>query len=453
MNNATFARQVRDVVGRDFVIDDPRGCAAFAVQDVMPELVATPGSIEELAQVLALAHAENAAVVPWGGGTHQSQGYPPERLNLVVRTSRLDRVVQYEPADLTISVEAGMTVAALNQLLARHGQMLPVDVPLPQRSTLGGMLATASDGPRRLGYGTLRDLFIGTQVVEATGQISHAGGLVVKNVSGYDMMKLYQGSFGTLGLLAVANFKLLPRPRAAATIWCVFADLESAFALVDALQTSQLTPVAVEYLGWSVPSGHKQASPAFTGAGFLKVADGSHRLAVCVEGLPAAVERMQRDVTGLAEQAGARSVRVVDGPAHTRLWENIANLPQTAEISPGELVVRLSCLPSDLAHALDQVAALTDQYGLTWLGVARALSGIAYVRLRATAPQDHTGLLHCHQGICANWPHTTVLAADALVRPALAIWGHQPSGYALMQRMRQQFDSTDMLNPGRFVVR
>lgn len=452
MSNSTLAHQIRDLVGKEYMIDDARGCAAFAVQGVIPSLVVTPGSIEELSQMMACAHAEKAAVVPWGGGTRQSQGYPPERLDLLVRTSRLDRVIQYEPDDLTISVEAGMTLATLNELLAGHGQMLPLDVPLPHRSTLGGILATAADGPRRLGYGTLRDLFIGTRVVGAGGQISQAGGMVVKNVSGYDMMKLYHGSFGTLGLIAVANFKLLPRPRAAATVWCVFAEQPAAFALVDTLQSSQLTPVAVEYVGWSLPTGHKQASPAFIGARFLKASDGSHRLAVCAEGLPAAVERIKRDVSKLAEQAGAQSIRVVDGTAHTRLWENIADLPQTADLSPGEMVLRLSCLPADLASALHDVATLADQYGLTWLGVARAMSGIAYVRLRAGSANDHTGLLHCHQGICAIWPHTTVLAADEMMRPALAVWGHKPAGYALMQRIRHQFDPDAMLNPGRFVA-
>src|SRR5690242_4776544 len=135
-----------------------------------------------------------------------------------------------------------MTIGALRAHLAQHGQMLPIDPPLPSRATIGGLIATATDGPRRLGYGTLRDLLIGISVIEAGGRISKSGGMVVKNVSGFDMMKLYLGSFGTLAVIASANFKLMPIPRAMASLLCVFDNTTQAFAALEALQLTQLTP-------------------------------------------------------------------------------------------------------------------------------------------------------------------------------------------------------------------
>src|SRR5262245_20398935 len=201
---ATLERQLAESVGSENLVTDSAACAAYAVSGLTPSLVAAPGSVEELAQVLAAAQEAGIAVVPWGGGTRQRMGRPLAASQgfLAVRTQRLARVVEYEPADLTISVEAGISMAKLSAVLAAEGQMLPVDVTLPGRSTLGGALATAADGPRRLGYGTLRDLLIGIRVAEATGRISKAGGRVVKNVSGFDLMKLYLGSLGTLAVVA-----------------------------------------------------------------------------------------------------------------------------------------------------------------------------------------------------------------------------------------------------------
>src|SRR5262245_36572368 len=202
-----IAEALIPIVGEQCVWTDSPTCAAYAVQGVVPGCVGAPGSIEELAGVLRAAEQLRAVVVPWGGGTQQQIGSPPGHVDLVVQTERLNHVLIHEPFDLTISVETGMTLGALRDHLARHGQMLPVDPPLPARATIGGLIATAADGPRRLGYGTLRDLLIGISVVEVGGRLTRAGGMVVKNVSGFDMMKLYLGSFGTRAVIVSANFK------------------------------------------------------------------------------------------------------------------------------------------------------------------------------------------------------------------------------------------------------
>lgn len=446
MDLTTLARQLTETIGAEHVSSTPDTCAAYALAGQTPDIVAAPGSVAELGQVMALASAHRAIVTPWGGGTRQAHGgmlaRDAGRPWLVVRTRRLNRLVEYEPADLTIVVEAGMTPIELDALLRPHGQMLPVDAPLPERTTLGGMIATAADGPRRLGYGLLRDLLLGTSVVETSGRISKAGGAVVKNVSGYDMMKLYLGSYGTLAIVATASFKLIPRPRDAATIWCSFATQAAAFALVEALHTSQLAPAAVEYLA---------------GAEDLPAPRG---LAVLAEGLQAAVERHVRDVSHLAHQAGAQDVQILRDEDSTRLWARIANLPQTADPAPNELVVRLSCLPSDLNQALQDAASLADRHGLALLVDARALSGVAYLRLHsaATANQAGTALRAWHQEMLVRWPYLAVLACAVVTeegRPLkehLSPWGPEPAGYTLMQRIKHEFDPQGMLNPGRFVV-
>lgn len=434
MTASTFARQLTEIVGESYLIENTADYPAYQIQGAVPALVVAPGSAEELAQVVAAAHSARVAVVSRGGGTRQSWGRPLTAPFIVVQTTRLKRVLIYEPDDLTISVEAGMHLADLEAILAPNNQMLPLDVPLPQRSTIGGILASGADGPRRLGYGTARDLLIGIRVVEAGGRISKAGGMVVKNVSGFDMMKLYLGSMGTLAIIVSANFKLMPRPRAAGAISCMFKSPNQAFALADAIHSSQLTPVAVEYHeGYSSSGGEPVVS-----------------LELRAEGLPAAVERHLRDVEAMAEKAGAVNIFAIQegNPDLTQLWAAHNDLPQTIEVEPDELVLRLSCLPADLARALEQVRGAAAKQNLELRVVARALSGIAYLRLRGA----NDALRSTHRVLLAGWPQLVVLAKPRTLLAELPIWGAPPTNLELMRRIKREFDPEGLLNPGRYVV-
>jgi glycolate oxidase FAD binding subunit len=428
-----LARQISEIVGADQLLDDPQACTPFAVLGKIPDLVAEPGSVEDLAQVVAAAVAEGFAVVPYGGGTRQSWGTPPVADNfVVVRTTRLNQVLIYEPDDLTISIAAGMTVADLDQTLAANGQMFPVDVPLPQRSTIGGVLATAMDGPRRLGYGTNRDLLLGVRVVEASGRISKAGGMTVKNVSGYDLMKLYTGSLGTLAIMVSANFKLIPRANAEASLVCSFAQPAQAFTLIAEIGAGQLTPMALEYV-----EGHSLAP----------FSDSPVQVLLRSEGLPAAVERHLREVTSRTEAAGG-SARSLRDDEHRQLWELANDLPQTAVCADDELVLRLTTLPGNLKAAIEQARTLAAESGVALALNARSLSGVAYLRGRGSDESLRTW----HSGLFANQPTTAVLAGPAQLRAELPAWGKPPTALALMQRIKHEFDPDNRLNPGRFVV-
>ncbi|ABY35345.1 MAG TPA: FAD-binding oxidoreductase [Chloroflexus aurantiacus] len=426
MNDGSLLADLTALVGEQYVVDHPTG---YAIYGQSPLLTVAPGSLEELAQTVARLAAERVAIVPWGGGTQQMWGRPPARPFAVVITNRLSRILDYTPDDLTISVEAGMTLGALSTALAANGQMLPIDAPLPERATIGGLLATAMDGPRRLGYGSARDLLIGIRVVEATGRISKAGGMVVKNVSGFDMMKLYLGSFGTLAIIASANFKLIPQPRASASILCRATSPEPLWKVVNAIAASQLTPVAVEYL----------EGVELTGATFA--------LAVRSEGLPAAVERHLRDVTSFATQAGVRA-EVLRDEAHSSLWTAINDLPQTATVAADELVVRVTCLPATMPGVLATVRMAAQRLNVPLQGSVRALNGVAYLRVRGAVDQ----LREWHAAILQAAPQTTIMAAPAALVVEAPVFGAQLPNLDLMQRIKQEFDPEHLLNPGRFVV-
>ncbi len=389
-----------------------------------------PANSAELSEIVRVAAGVKAALVPVGGGTRRTMGLPLVALDrpvVEIRTTRLNQVIEYVPEDMTISVGSGMTMAALQAAVAVNGQMLPIDVPLPGRSTIGGILACAADGPRRLGYGTVRDLFLGTAVVEARGRGSKAGGMTVKNVSGFDMMKLYIGSLGSLAIITSANFKLLPIPRAAATIACEFETLGAAFALVDALATSKLVPVACEVVR------------AEGGQGF--------GLCVAAEGLPQSVERHRRDVAAFARTAGASGVDLLEGAEHTAFWARIQDLPQAADVAADEIVVRVGTLPSAFGAALESATKLAVKHGVSLQFSGRALNGLGYLRARGA------GWKAFHAELLTALPQAAIVVLGlGSPDPGVNMWGRPPAGLDLMRRIKHEFDPENALNPGRYLV-
>ena len=199
----------------------PAGRAAGeedAILGVQPSVVFEPESIEEAVEVMRETGRDGKSLAVVGGGTDLELGTPPSRLDVVVRTRRLARVIEHAPSDQIVIAQAGMTLSALQQTLAPHGQQLALDPPLPERATVGGIVAANAFGPRRARYGSVRDLIIGISLVRADGTLARGGGKVVKNVAGFDLPKLLVGSLGTLGMIVSATFRLHPLPEDTATL-------------------------------------------------------------------------------------------------------------------------------------------------------------------------------------------------------------------------------------------
>ena len=215
---------------------------------ILPDAVALPSDPGEVADALHSAADEDLTVVPWGAGTKQDLGYPIDQCGLVLSLERLNRVVDYVPADMTITVEAGMRLAALQALTAANGQTVALDPPRADRATIGGIVATASSGPRRMAYGGVRDLLLGCRVALPDGRIIRAGGKVVKNVAGYDLTKLMTGSLGTLGIITEVSLRLRPVPADRRTLLFGFRDLEEALSAAEKVMRSELLPAAVTVL-------------------------------------------------------------------------------------------------------------------------------------------------------------------------------------------------------------
>ena len=386
----------------------------IAVDGVTPAAMVSPTSAEELASELREADAAGKSVVPIGGGTQLDLGMPPARVDLGLETTGLNRVVEYEPADLTVTVEAGMRFAELQRILGEQGQLLALDPPLEDGATIGGAIATNASGPQRFAYGTARDLVIGTRVANPDGTVTHAGGRVVKNVAGYDLNKLYIGSLGTLAVLVELSFKLAPIPPSTATISGTFSSPSAASAVIGAVVRSPLSPLAIELLG-------------------------SRRVVFHVGGYPQAVERQVRDLSALVEQHGGQPEQAV--------WEEVVGPRKAARRR--DVVVKAAAPISTSTRLVEilerHLAALNPR---VW---AHAGNGVAYAA--CDAPSDVAALRAARREVLALGDNASLVIerCPTRLKREIDVWGEPAASIGLMRAIKARLDPKSTLNPGRYV--
>ena len=411
----------------------------YAVDGVLPSAVVIPSTVKELSEVVSLAGDRGAAVTPYGGGTMVSLGNLPKSPGLVVLTTSLDGILQYEPSDLTITVQAGITLAKLAGVLAKEGQFLPLEVPCPNRATVGGLLAAAYSGPLSLSYGLPRDWLIGIKVVNANGTVTKAGGKVVKNVTGYDMNKLYTGSLGTLGIIAEATFKVAPKPPVARTLVVSFSTLKEALAGASTLLQEYGRPSALIVANGEVAArlmpGCSELSPTGLILGQRWRRIGANRPQLFV------VERC----TGPKR---CKSLTTVKGVG---VWQRVVDLPWVGENVP-DLGIRCSVVPlqvSGLLQALDSMDASSLSHGFVaevGTGSVRSLGwgdvapGVFAERIRSV-----TSLTKRFQG---TW---VIEKCPLRLKETHDVWGPLPPGIEVMRRVKLALDPHGILNPGRFI--
>ena len=427
-------------VGADNVRD---GGASYGVDGLHPSLVVTPPDIDHLSRAMAAAHEHETAVAPRGGGTRVDLGNPPERLDVVVDVSGLDRVVQHNPADLTATVEAGMTMDSLRNILGEQGQFLPIDSPLPDRATIGGTLAAGVSGPLKWQYGHPRDLVIGMKVVQADGTVTKSGGQVVKNVSGYDMSRLHIGGLGTLGIIAEVSFKLTPLPQNEATLVASFDSGPNSLSAGLGIFHSAVTPLALTAFDTAV-----------TQRAHLRVPDGRRFVAVRVGGRSRTLQRQLSEYTSICREHGAVAVEEIDDGTAADLWRALADFAWDENTRP-VAAARASVLPgtvSELADALESAdttalrPAIVSQPGFGSLQVAWYSEGDDVpADEAATVLSEARGATHRLGG------HLVIERCPREVKSRLDVWDEVGEPLAVMRRMKEQYDPRRILNPGRFV--
>lgn len=384
-----------------------------------------PSSPREVADLLADAAARDLVVAPVGGGTALALGNLPERVDLALSTRRLGGVIDYEPSDLVLSIGAGARLGDVQAVLAEHGQTLPIDPPGGDRATIGGLIATALAGPRRLGSGTLRDLLIGISVAHPSGTVTKAGGMVVKNVTGFDLPRLYHGSLGTLGVVLSANFKLLPLPRAEATAVAATATVDDALAAADRLLSSRIQPMALE----------------------VGVRDGAPFVAARLVG-------RETTIGGIVAEAGALlgNAETQEGGDSAAWWRAYV-ARQELRVAADEMLVRASVRPRTTADLVRGTVALADDAGIevgdlfASVGLGTVVARVKLSGERATAE----GAASVRDRLVGLADHTTILAAPPAWKRGIDVWGPAPETLDVMRALKDQFDPARVLNRGRFV--
>ena len=429
--------QLRRIVGAPHVLTGVE-CSPYAVEGRAPEAVVFPGSREEVAAAVALAAERGLPVTPWGGGTKMWMGAPPSRIGLVLSTRRLDRILEHEPGDLTVTVEAGLTFDRLQAELGTRGQWLSLDPPASDRATIGGILASDASGPRRHLYGTARDLVIGLTVIGADGRAVRGGGKVVKNVAGYDLPKLYVGSFGTLGILVEATVKLRPRADVDRLVIARFDRLAAAGAGARAVLGSDLIPSALE-----LADGEALRRLGLGGGGALLV--GLDGIAPQVEWQVAELERLLKS-RGLVDQ------RVLDGDAREATWRGLGALGRPGGDAVAA-VMRWALLPMQTAELMEAGAAVAQRHGLGAAMTAHAGVGIVTAALSGSAdPGPVAATLEAWRDLAMTAQGHAMLAwAPLAVKERVAVWDAPGPTLRLMQGIKERLDPRGILSPGRFV--
>ena len=400
--------KLRRVVGASHVLTGV-DCSPFAVEGRAPEAVAFPGTKEEVAAALVLAGEAGVPVTPWGGGTKMAIGSPPDRIGLVLGLTRLNRILEHEPGDLTVTVEAGLTFDSLQAELGKRGQWLSLDPAWADRATVGGILASNASGPRRHLYGTARDLVIGLTVIGADGSVVRGGGKVVKNVAGYDLPKLYIGSFGTLGVLVEATFKLRPRADVDRLVIARFDRLKDAGLAARAVLGSDLIPSALELADGEASRrlGH----------------GGGAALLVGLDGIAEQVDWEVDELGRLLGPLGVGETTVLDAAERDAAWRGLAGLGQPGHEQVAA-VMKWGVLPTQLADLMETGAATAQRHGVTAVLTAHAGVGIVTAALAGGTDTNAVVATLTEWRALANGVggHAMVEWAPLAVKERVAVW-------------------------------
>ncbi|HEY0493436.1 MAG TPA: FAD-binding oxidoreductase [Candidatus Dormibacteraeota bacterium] len=397
---------------------------AMGVDGLLPAKIMQPGDAEDAARQLLLCDRSGACVVVWGGGTQMGLGSPPRRYDVAFSTQRMTRLLEYEPGDLTCRVEAGMPVGQLQSTLRGRGQRLPLDPPHPERATVGGMVAANTNGLNRARHGTVRDWVIGIAVAYPSGKVARAGGKVVKNVAGYDLMKLHTGALGTLGVVVEVNLKVQTMPEADETLLAHFEDPGAALKAGIELAHQYLAPAAMVLMDRT----------ALWKCGLT--ADWRWTLALKLEGYAREIEP--------ARQAAGSIIRAADGRLEgsampEAFWDQARDWAAPVGESEAVLygVTSLTGLKSLVPVATEAGSCMVQP-----------AAGVFHVRVPVGSAATAVERLRHAAGDAGQ---VVIARAPAALKQTLDVWGAPPPSLQLMRSIKAALDPKGILSPGRFV--
>ena len=435
-----FAPVFRAICGEKYVMEDPAELQAWNVLGVAPALAVTPASVDEVTNILRFANQHGLSVVPAGGFTQQQAGNLPQQIDVLLFTTRLTAVEHYDAGDLTVGIGAGCTVAQLSAMVAENGLFFAGDPAQPERCTIGGLLATGLYGPLRHGYGGLRDYCIGVRFVTGDGRKAKGGGRVVKNVAGYDMMKLFIGSQGTLGVITSASFKLFPAPRQTRTFVAVFSSAAEALEFRYHVLRSPLDPICLELVS---PEAHKLLVPGSPAGAWWSIC-------LRAAGSDAVLARYRTEL-------GSAVAREMEGANEQGFWRALEDFsPIAAERHPRSLSISMTLPVSDVQPVLSQVSAVAESNRFSFAAIGRVGIGHLLVSLwqAPDAEVSMVSFVNTVSGLRNDLPRDVsmaVLHCPSETRHHVSAWGPMPTDLESMRAVKMALDPRDILNRGRFL--
>ncbi|MBD1805141.1 FAD-binding oxidoreductase [Microcoleus sp. FACHB-SPT15] len=392
--------------------------------------VVYPSITQELAHVMSHAHHNGWSVLPCGCGSKLGWGGVSKDIDLVVSTERLNRIIEHAVNDLTVTVEAGVKFSDLQNVLTETNQFLPLEPAYPQDATIGGIVATADAGSLRHRYGGIRDMLLGLSFIRSDGQIAKAGGRVVKNVAGYDLMKLFTGSYGTLGIITEVTMRVYPIPEAGGTV-VLTGEAKAIASATKTLLASALTPTAVDLLSTQLVSQLSFGQGIGLIARFQSVSE--------------SVKEQSSRLLEVGQQLGLSGTFYTEAD-EAKLWQQ---LPEQIweSTQPPAITCKIGVSPTAAVATLTKLDTLTSSSGL---GLIHAGSGLGLLRLDPTVTTPQT-ILELRRYCQEQSGFLSVLEAPISLKQQLDIWGYNGNALEIMRRIKQQFDPKNLLSPSRFV--
>ncbi len=421
------------IVGESGILPDDQA-SGYAVDGILPKAVVVPGNISEMQDVLRIASERNVSVIPAGSGSKLGIGNVVPEIGIVMSTKRLNKVIEYEPADLTVTVESGIRLSDLQKELAVHRQYLPLNPSYADRCTIGGIVATNFSGPLRLRHGTARNLVLGLHVMLANGTVVKSGGKVVKNVAGYDLNKLYIGSYGTLGIITEVSLKLCPLPSHESILAAQYDTIEKAIHAGLSIVSSQVLPSYVILKTEVAVNGLSEQDPT---------------LMVGFGGEAETVSWQVGSTQSQMEQNGAKSVHVIEGESQDRIRHEIQEYSAADKVRH-RIIIRVNLKRTDLSKFAEAAHELTSDM-MFYLG-----NGVVYLRLPVMHGDDFKStagiITKLRQQVLGMKGNLTIESAPPELKQHLDIWGPIGNTLDLMKQIKAKFDSKCILNAGRFVT-
>ncbi len=470
-------KNLTEKIGAKYVKTDSETVSKYVVDGLAPAAVIFPKNTAEVAAVVKFANQHHLAIVPWGSGSRIQMGNPPQKLDLVVSTQRLNHMLDVDTQNLTITVEAGVKLRDIQARLATEedrcylpledlnvpegeiicsdrshsGCFIPLDPPGSEKATIGGVIATNASGPRRLLYNLPRDIILGVRFVTPRGDIPGSGGKTVKNVSGFDVSKLMVGSMGSLGIITEMTFRLMPLPEKMKTILLGFNTLSAAHSCVKNILKTKLLPAAVETMN----------KAAYENLCFKMAPDfspGQLVTAISLEAFSPAVDRMEREILKMAQENGAISKTVFGENEHLQFWLAVSNQDSCLDAQYGNLIrAKVNFRISEWKNIMEFAGNALSASAIPHTVQTHSGNGICLINLLldknadGLKPKAIAFLDELLQQSLKAGGNTIIQNAPKDIKPKLKIWGQAGSDFIAMKMLKSRLDPNNVMSPGRFV--